>query len=190
TISDYTPIVIADPRANGETITVYSIAAAKLGVFDNVRYNSTENGREYHGVDVSFNARLRNGTQLQGGVTTGTLHEHICQVDDPNSLRYCDARYPFVTQFKLSGTYPLPYKFRLSGLFQSTPGTQSARDGGNVGKDIAENYSVGRAIAPGLTQTTVNVRLNEPGSVFLDRVNQVDFAISRDFQVGKGRVRP
>ena len=68
-----------------------------------------------------------------------------------------------MTQFKLSGTYPLPYKFRLSGLFQSLPGTQSARDGGNVGKDISETYSVGRAIAPGLTQTTVNVRLNEPG---------------------------
>ena len=190
TAADYSPIVIPDPRSNGQTITVYSIAAAKLGVIDNLRSNSTENGREYHGVDVSFNARLRNGTQLQGGVTTGKLHEHVCQVDDPNNLRYCDATYPFLTQFKLSGTYPLPYKFRLSGLFQSTPGTQSARDGGTVGKDLNETYSVGRAIAPGLTQTTVNVRLNEPGSVYLDRVNQVDFALSRDFQVGRVRVRP
>ena len=83
---------IPDPRGNGETITVYSIAPAKLGVIDNVRYNSTENGREYHGVDLSFNARLRNGTQLQGGVTTGKLHEHICQVDDPNNLRYLRRR--------------------------------------------------------------------------------------------------
>jgi hypothetical protein len=41
-----------------------------------------------------------------------------------------------------------------------------------------------------LTQTTVNVRLNEPGSIFLDRVNQVDFAISRDFHLGRARVRP
>ena len=154
-------------------------------MIDNVRYNSTENGREYHGVDLSFNARLRNGTQLQGGVTTGKLHEHICQVDDPNNLRYCDATYPFLTQFKLSGTYPLPYGFRVSGSFQSLPGVQSSRDGGNVGKDLNVTYSVGRAIAPGLTQTTVNVRLNEPGTVFLDRVNQVDFAISRDFQLGR-----
>ena len=190
TAADYSPIVIADPRANGQTITVYSIAQAKLGVIDNVRYNSTENGREYQGLDLSFNARLRNGTQLQGGVTTGKLHEHLCQVDDPNLLRYCDATYPFLNQFKLSGTYPLPYGFRLSGLYQSLPGVQSARDGGNVGKDVNETYSVGRAIAPGLNQTTVNVRLNEPGSVFLDRVNQVDFAISRDFQVGRSRVRP
>ena len=78
----------------------------------------------------------------------------------------------------------------MSGSFQNLPGVQSSRDGGNVGKDLNETYSVGRAIAPGLTQTTVNVRLNEPGSVFLDRVNQVDFAISRDFQLGRARVRP
>ena len=150
TAADYSPIVIPDPRSNGETITVYSIAPAKLGVIDNLRSNSTENGREYHGVDVSFNARLRNGTQLQGGVTTGKLHEHICQVDDPNNLRYCDATYPFLTQFKLSGTYPLVYGFRVSGSFQNLPGVQSSRDGGNVGKDLNETYSVGRAIAPGV----------------------------------------
>jgi hypothetical protein len=190
THADYSTIPIPDPRGNGETITVYSIAPARLGVIDNRRLNSTENGRQYHGIDLSFNARLRNGTQLQGGVTTGTLHEQICQVDDPNALRYCDASYPFINHYKLSGTYPLPFGFRLSGVFQSAPGTQSARDGGNVGKDLNVAYSVGRAIAPGLTQTTVNVRLNEPGTVFLDRVNQVDFAVSRDFRAGRVRVRP
>jgi hypothetical protein len=48
-----------------------------------------------------------------------------------------------------------------------------------------------RTIAPGLTQTTVTVMpLNEPGTVFLDRVNQVDFAVSRDFRFGKMMVRP
>lgn len=190
TIADYSTIVIPDPRANGQSITVYSISAAKLGVIDNYRRNSAENGRAYHGVDVSFAARLRNGTQLQGGVNSGTLHESVCQVSDPNNLRYCDRPYPFETQFKLSGTYPLPYGFRISGLFQSVPGIQSARDAGNVGRDVAINYSIGRAIAPGLNQTTVNVRLNEPGSLFLDRVNQLDFALSRDFRLGRVRVRP
>jgi hypothetical protein len=47
-------------------------------------------------------------------------------------------------------------------------------------------YSVGRAIAPGLTQTTVNLRLSEPGTVFLDRVNQLDFRLLARFQ-GFGR---
>ena len=41
-----------------------------------------------------------------------------------------------------------------------------------------------------MTQTTVTLRLNEPGTVFLNRVNQVDFAVSRDFKAGKFTVRP
>ena len=46
-------------------------------------------------------------------------------------------------------------------------------------------------MAPGLTQATVNVMpLNEPGTVFLDRVNQVDFAVSKDFRFGRMTVRP
>jgi hypothetical protein len=160
-------------------------------VIDNHRFNSTENTRKYHGVDLSVNSRFRNGTQLQGGITTGALHEETCQVDDPNQLRYCDKDYPFLTQFKLSGTYALPYGFRVSGLLQNLPGVQSARDASNVGKDLNVTYSVGRAMAPGLTQTTVNVApLNEPGTVFLDRVNQVDFAVSRDFRMGRMLVRP
>jgi hypothetical protein len=197
TFADYSPISIADPRGNGQTITVYSIAPSKLGVIDNVRMNSTENFRDYNGVDLSVNARLRNGTQLQGGVTIGSLHEFQCQVDDPNDQRFCDRPYPARTQFKLSGTYPLPMGFRVSGLFQSVAGVQSARDGVNVGKDLPVIYSVGRGQAPGLTQPNVStswsntgIRLNDIGSLYLDRVNQLDFAVSRDFQAGKVHVRP
>lgn len=85
----------------------------------------------------------------------------------------------------------MPYGFRLSGLLQNLPGVQSARDASNVGKDLAIQYSVGRAMAPGLTQATVNVvPLNEPGTVFLDRVNQVDFAVSREFRFERLMVRP
>ncbi len=190
THADYTPLTVADPRANGQTITIYSISPAKLGVIDNIRTNSSENTRNYHGADLSFTARLSNGTQLQGGVSSGRVHDTECQVDNPNNLRFCDRPYPFQTQFKLSGTHPLPYGFRVSGLFQSLPGTQAARDAGNVGEDFNVVYSIGRAIAPGLTQPTVTIRLNEVGSVSLDRVNQLDFAVSRDFRMGRLLVRP
>ena len=36
----------------------------------------------------------------------------------------------------------------------------------------------------------MTIRLNEPGSLFLDRVNQLDFAVSRDFRTGRFNVRP
>jgi hypothetical protein len=143
---------------------------------------------------------LSNGTQLQGSVTTGKLHEYRCEVDDPNSLRFCDRPYPFQTHYKLSGTYPLPYGFRVSGVFQSLPGIQSARDAINVGRDLTILYAAGRANVPGLTQPNVmtvfgggpitGIRLNQIGVDFLERVNQLDFAVSRDFRMGRLRVRP
>lgn len=40
-------------------------------------------------------------------------------------LRYCDQRQfdiPWLTNFKLSGAYPLPYRLRVSAVFQSTAG--------------------------------------------------------------------
>src|SRR5262249_52452024 len=118
--------------------------------------------------------------------------------------RFCDRSYPFRTQFKLSGTHPLPYGFRVSGLFQSVAGVQSARDGINVGRDLSIMYAVTKTNFPALTQPSIStldpapggvllttgLRLNAVGSLFLDRVNQLALAVSRDFQVGKIRVRP
>jgi hypothetical protein len=190
TFNDYSPLLIPDPRGNGQTITVYSISPSKLGLVNLYRTNSSTDFTKYSGVDITMQARLKNGTQVQGGVTTGRVHQNLCDMSDPNQLRFCDATYPWLAQFKLSGTYPLPYGFRVSGLFQSLPGTQQARDASNVGKDIAETYSVGRAVAPTLTQPSVSIRLNEPGSVLLARVNQLDISLSRDFQFGRTRVRP
>ena len=46
-------------------------------------------------------------------------------MEDPNNLRFCDQTtydVPFLTLFKLSGTYPLPYGIRASAVFQSIPG--------------------------------------------------------------------
>jgi hypothetical protein len=190
THADYSIIPVPDPRGNGQTINVYSISPAKFGLVDNYVTNSSENGRTYNGVDLSFIARLPNGIQFQGGVNGGKVHDFSCEVDDPNDLLNCDRNYPFQTAFKMSGAVPLPYGFRVSGVFASLPGLQESRSAANVGEDFAVTYSIGRAIAPGLTQPTENVRLSSAGEYFLDRSNQLDFAIARDFQVNKLRVRP
>jgi hypothetical protein len=110
-------------------------------------------------------------------------------VADPNQLRGCDAEQPFRSQFKLSGTYPLPYGFRVSGVFQSMPGVLETRTANNDG-DIVVNYIVNRATVPTLTLAQVTTRLNEPGTDFLDRNNQFDFSVTRDFQFGKVVVKP
>jgi hypothetical protein len=190
TFADYTPLLIPDPRDSTQQITIYSISPAKLGQVNLFRTNSSQDFIKYNGIDLTSVARLRNGAQIQGGVTTGRLHQNLCDMSDPNQLRYCDATFPWLAQFKLSGSYPLPYGLRVSGLFQSLPGTQQARDASFVGKDIPVTYSVGRAMAPALTQPTVSIRLNEPGSLLLPRINQLDISLSRDFQAGRLRLRP
>ena len=44
-------------------------------------------------------------------MSTGRQITVTCEVEDPNSQRFCDHReldIPYLTQFKLAGTYPLP----------------------------------------------------------------------------------
>jgi hypothetical protein len=173
-MSDYTLLNVPDPRGNGQTLPVYSISPAKFGQLNAIDSNSNQNSQVYRGVDVSFTMRTPGGGQVYGGTSTGHTVSNICQVTDPNSLRFCDqTQYPvpWLTLFKIAGTYPLPYGFRLSGIFQSTPNAP-----------LTQIYVVTRAQAPGLTQASVNVPLNQPGSLYNDRVNQLDFTLARIFK--------
>src|SRR5207247_490557 len=98
-----------------------------------------------------------------------------CDVADPNQLRGCDAGQPFRTQFKLTGTYPLAYAFHFSAVFQSMPGILETRTANND-TDVVINYIVNRTNIPNLTLAQVTTRLNEPGTDFLDRNNQLDIS--------------
>ena len=123
-------------------------------------------------------------------MNSGKTHVNACEVDDPNNLRFCDRTYKFRTQVKLSGTVPLPYKFRVAGIFTSLPGQLSDREGDFTGIDLPVTYAITRAQAPGLTQPSVSLLLSSPDEYTLKRSNQVDVSFSRDFQVSGMRVRP
>jgi hypothetical protein len=90
---------------------------------------------------------------------------------------------PFRTTFKLSGSYPLPGGFRVSGVFQSVAGNE-------VGGTEGITHVVTRAQLPSLTVPSVAVRLSEPGTQYLDRVNQVDISVAGTIPVGRLRVKP
>jgi hypothetical protein len=185
----YTPVTIADPRGNGQALTIYNITPAFAGRVNELDKNSDNNSRSYNGFDLTFNTRLHNGMTLLGGTSTGKLHAVTCDVSDPNQLRGCDAEQPFRTQFKLTGTYPLPYGVRFSAVFQSMPGIVETRTANNDG-DIVVNYIVNRAIVPNLTLAQITTRLNEGGTDFLDRNNQLDIGITKDIRVGRFVLKP
>jgi hypothetical protein len=178
--ADYTLLTVPNPRG-GSPLPVYNLDPSKLGLVDELDTNSADNTRVYNGVDTSFTLRIRGGT-IYGGTSTGRTLARTCQVEDPNSLRFCDqGEYdvPLLTQFKVAGSFELPYAVRVSGTFQSQPGSERSI-----------SYQVSRAILPSLTQPQVVVRLNDPGSEFNDRVNQVDVNVSRRFRVNSVDIMP
>ena len=182
TFDDYTLLSVPDPRGNGQTLPVYNISAAKRGVIDQIDTTSDSNTRLYNGVDVNVHGRLPNGAQFSGGVSSGSLKEKMCEVDDPNGLRFCDqSQYhvPFRTTIKASGTYPLPWGFQVSAVYQGLPGAEKVI-----------TYPVTRTLLPALTVSSQSVRLNEPGSEYLGMVNQLDISLGGTLSVGGLRVKP
>jgi hypothetical protein len=97
--------------------------------------------------------------------------------DDPNLLRYCDQTVfsmPFQKQYKLSGSYMLPFGLQTSGVLQSYPGNL-----------LAVNYLVNRTIVRTLTQSQVSVPIAPPGSRYGDRLTQLDARIAKIIHVGR-----
>ena len=205
--SDYTVVNIPNPLNASETIPIYNLNPAMRGLVQQVDKNSDKNTRTYNGVDFGFTARIRGGN-VYGGTSIGRQLTSSCQVEDPNSQRYCDLRLldiPYSTQFKVAGAYPLPYGVQLSGSWQGYPGTV----GGTARQDsvydpalnripdtsLNVNYIVTTAILRAtnptatLTQASVTVPLLVPGTKYLDRWNQVDVRLAKKFQVRKVKMQ-
>jgi hypothetical protein len=199
--SDYTAFTVPSPVNDGTTVTLYNLNPAKASAFNLLDANSPINYRKYSGYDVNFNSRMK-GLTLFGGVSLGHQISNTCQVEDPNQLRFCDQSQlgiPYYTQVKINGSYMLPWQLSVSGTFQSYPGDarNSTVDGStalNNGTILAEDPSLrvvwsvdrptfARLTGQTLTQSTINVPLNAPGTKFLDRQNQLDIRFKRLFHV-------
>jgi hypothetical protein len=198
--SDYTAFTVANP-IGGDPVTLYNLNPAKAGALNILDQNSDSNYRKYTGYDVGFNARMR-GLTMFGGISMGHQVTNTCQVDDPNFLRYCDQGalgIPYYTQVKVNGSYQLPWAISISGSLQSYPGDarNSTVDGStalNNGTILAVDpslrtvWSVDRTLfrsltGATLTQTSINVPLNPPGTKFLGRQNQLDIRLKRLFRL-------
>jgi hypothetical protein len=103
-------------------------------------------------------------------------------------LEFCHQESPFLTGAKALGSYQLPWGgVRVSATYQSLPGPQI---GANV---IYTNADITAGRVQGLgrptflaNQATVNVM--QPGTVYGDRLNQIDFRVTKIFNVGNGKL--
>ena len=173
----------------------------------------------YNGLESAFNARLPNGTNIFGGWTVERNLLTRCDTrDNPNELLFCDPTgawgpdsyggygVPWIHEFKIAGTLPLPGDFTLSGSLQSynprelhVGGGQGQSAGGlngggelegsltrtgNVGWNVPKTDAYYPAGVP--TTDTIYIPLMAPGSSYLDRLNQIDVSIRKVFNLPNG----
>ena len=210
TTADYTqfsipiPVDSRLPGGGGGTVSgLYNLVPAMVGredVYSQLSSNFGEMTETWHGVDVSVNARLRNGLTVQGGTSSGRRLQDNCAVRSalPETYSwastagvqvarvltstgglanpYCRVVEPFftLTSFRGLATYVVPkIDLQVSGTWRSDPGPE-----------LAANYVVTSAIAQPslgrpLSSGNVTVNLVEPGTLYGARINNVDMRIAK-----------
>jgi len=135
-----------------------------------------------------MNARLSR-INISGGVSSGTSNNidsinsrsHCFVVDNPQQLLFCDVNMPWRTSVRFLGTTNLPWGVDLGVTLQNNPGPQ-----------ITANYTITNAQAVGLGRNlsggSATVPLIAPGTMFGDRMNQIDLRVGKNFRL-RGGVR-
>jgi hypothetical protein len=202
TAADYTPYSItapSDPRLPGggnyAVPGLFDVAPNLAGQILNLVTDSNKYGDEtqvFNGLDITVNARQA-GITFQGGTSTGQTTSDVCDVRanlpelnqaigaglqtsavSPLSP-YCRVSSGFLTQFRSLASYVIPrIDVQVSGVFQSKPGpallANLAVAPGQFGSTLGRNFT-------GVPNVTVN--LIEPGTLYGNRINQLDLRIAK-----------
>ena len=211
TSTDYTrfetpmPDVSRDPDVAavlkaGEMVPVYNLNPAKLGVFNVgvVDRSDTTNDTLYTGFEASFNARLPGGAMLFGSWTMDHTLQRWCDNDDnPNGptttgqfnptaattgvdaplgrplLRSDGVRLPVHSRVQARGKLHVPLRPRHGRGHAELrrPGAHHFR-----GRRKPARFPNGQR-----TQAETFI-LNEPGTIFYDRWNQLDLNVKKNFR--------
>ncbi|HEY7171274.1 MAG TPA: carboxypeptidase regulatory-like domain-containing protein [Vicinamibacterales bacterium] len=189
--SDYIPVTFKGPSdarfpgGGGENLTIYTLNPALLGQVNNQFKNSDTNYRKYDYMEFAINAPLPHQGFVMTSWSPGKVHQNTCQVDNPNSLRFCEVDLPFRSLYKVAGGVPLPWGFSSSAVFQiyDTPGSGLSL----VPPYISANYAVTSAIAgyPLTGGGSINVNLVKPGDLFNDYYKILDARVLKSFSTGR-----
>ena len=206
------------PDGGGYTVTgLHNVKPEKFSIpADNYNTLSDKYGKQtehWNGVDFSLQARLPNGVLLTGGVSTGKRVTDNCEIvaQLPEMLfgaaatnntinqggsfnnvwlpeQFCHQEEPFRTQGKVFGMYTIPrIDVLVSASFASTPGQLITANYVATNAILAATSTLGRP----LSGTTQNISINvvEPGAMFVERLNQVDFRVGKLLRFGPTRTR-
>jgi hypothetical protein len=208
TSSDYDPFCVPVPdglpNAGSQACGFYNVTPTKFSATtNNVVTFASHFGTQtevYNGLDLTVNARTVRRLTVQGGLNAGRTALNNCYVvDSPQptisgssafgtitgvSQSHCQLTTPFQPQFKALAAYALPWQgLQVSATVQSLPGPMILAQWAAPASMIAP--SLGRN--PSGNVATVTVQLIKPGTEYGDRLNQLDFRLTRIFRIDGAR---
>jgi hypothetical protein len=188
---------ILKPGAIGRPVDTYTTLVQSLP-------GSPARTEHWNGFDLSASVRPRNGLILNGGVSTGRTSEDYCDVAaqlpefialDRNGNRTtdpifgltpsCNYSTPFLTTIKGYGSYIIPkIDLQVGATLQNIPGPE-VRAVYTLTNAILQGALGRNLLVAGANNTTVNVI--ERGSLYGERMNQVDFRVGKRLRFGQAR---
>jgi hypothetical protein len=187
---------------SGQTLGGFrDVNPTKFGLVDNYVTAASNFGGQnevFNGLDFSANARKR-GLLIRGGFSTGKVTQDVCAIvlGDPEvtvvttigtaqSTTMCHVETPFLTQAKMLATYTVPViRTDLAATYQSLPGPLIAAN--YIATNAAIAPSLGRSLSGGAANTTLN--LVAPGSLYGERLNELDLRFGKTFRFGRKVLR-
>ena len=179
--------------ASGETLTsLYNVNQNVASAVNGVQTLASDFGKYsqmYNGILFNLTARPRGGFVFQGGFNTGTTRTDDCavrsqvpEIDPVNP--WCNTSTGWVTRYSGLGSYTLPkVDVLVSGTFRSDQGAPLAANW--VVSNALVQPSLGRPLSNNAPNVTVN--LLEPGTLYGDRVNEVDMRFGKILKFGRTR---
>jgi hypothetical protein len=146
-------------------------------------------------VNLNVTARMTNGLMLQGGFGTGKTDSDYCEIrravpewtvllaQSPINP-WCDTSSGWVSRATALGSYTIPkIDVQVAGTLRSDQGTQLAA---NWSARSTDTVGLNRQFA-GLGSPTITVNLIEPGTLYGERVTQVDMRFAKVLRFGRMR---
>ncbi len=172
-----TPVIGGYPELSNQTITVYSApGTASTNTLSNYReLNSQYVGLEFTGR-YSFAGQNFLSIAYTVGKKTGSNLGTTSDLNNPNNLKnsYGPIELDSTNQFRLTGVYMLPLKFKISGNYIH-----------NTGIPLNPTYTVS-----GLTQGSATVLLAKIGTYRYPSVDLMDIRFGRVFKIEHFSLEP
>ena len=198
---------------------LHDVVPSKFGQSNYQIQAANNYGNDYSywsGFDFTVSMRASKGLTFQGGTSTGQTVQDLCSVSNqlPDALlasqalavgvstpgfqafsvnqsgmapgQYCHLASGFLTQFRGLSAYQVPkVDVEVSATFQSKPGQQLAANYNMPAATVAQ--FLGRLPSGGVANVTMN--LITPGTLFGDRVNELDLRFSKILRFGTTRTK-